>query len=438
MDVADEKLAPEPKVEPEIDALVPEQYARVDISQPAKGPNGTNGQTEIARNPRKKRFHSSAMDLEYAVLTRITRDDPQAMINGSSGYLDSVTMSSTPSLQSTQNYSLGYPVDSIVDALPIARATSNYSGTPTPPKLSSPVQTYSLFAHLQREAGQKASPATSSSWNDALYNLYPQWDPQINQYFLGPLPGLPENKPFLCYPDILGAIELHANENKSMSLSFSIGVYSEDTAHRYGNHESGEWGLRYKEPEEIYSQVRRPFSYTVGFHLLVIYLRRRFHDDKYVLVKMAKSMAEYRPSFTAQVMSLKEDDLIFMEQCFQRTLLEYDKYLAISGTPTVIWRRTGQISYVSQEFAMLTGWTSEMLLMKITFIVELMDDASVIKYFELFSKIAYGDHRGVVTTDCDLMNPTRDKRIKTRTVWTLKRDVFGIPMMIIGNFLPVI
>lgn len=286
------------------------------------------------------------------------------------------------------------------------------------------------------------------------YNLYPQWDPLINQYFLGPLPGLPDSKPYLTYPDIIEIIDANTKKNDQKqqyqkshpakhtrsTLSFSIGVHSDDNSHNFShNHElSAEWGLQFKEPEEIYSQVKSPFSYTTGFHLLVNYLRRRFDDDKTVLVKLAKSMAEYRPSFTAQVMSLKEEDLIFMEQCFQRTLLEYNKYLSISGTPTIIWRRTGQIAYVSQEFVMLTGWTSEMLLSKATFIVELMDDLSVIRYFELFSKIAYGDTKGASTSDCNLVNPKRDKLIRTKSIWTLKRDVFGIPMMIIGNFLPIL
>ena len=46
-----------------------------------------------------------------------------------------------------------------------------------------------------------------------------------------------------------------------------------------------------------------------------------------MLVKMAESMATYRPSFIACTNSLKEHDLIFMEQCFQRTLLTYDNYI---------------------------------------------------------------------------------------------------------------
>ncbi len=195
------------------------------------------------------------------------------------------------------------------------------------------------------------------------------------------------------------------------------------------------WGLKYKYPYEIYEQVNDPFSYTPGFHGLFEYLKSRFNRN--YLVDMAKSMAQYRPSFIACTNTLKEEDLIFMEQCFQRTLLEYQRFISISGTPTIIWRRTGQISFVGKEFLILTGWKEINLLNKITFIVELMDDDSVLEYFRLFSKISFGDFRGATMSDCTLLTPNKGK-IKTSSIWTLKRDVFGIPMMIIGNFLPIL
>ncbi|GME83010.1 unnamed protein product [[Candida] boidinii] len=148
-------------------------------------------------------------------------------------------------------------------------------------------------------------------------------------------------------------------------------------------------------------------------------------------------MAEYRPSFIAGMINLKEDDLIFTEQCFQRTLLEYDNYISSSGTPTLVWRRTSQIAYVGDEFCILTGWTKKQLLGKSTFAVEIMDDKSCVEYFQLFSKIAFGDFKGATMTECTLLTPS-GKNIRTSSVWTLKRDVFGIPMMIIANFLPIL
>ena len=155
-----------------------------------------------------------------------------------------------------------------------------------------------------------------------------------------------------------------------------------------------------------------------------------------MLVKMAESMATYRPSFIACTNSLKEHDLIFMEQCFQRTLLTYDNYIKISGTPTIVWRRTGEVAYVGNEFCVLTGWPKEELIGKDKrkFIVELLDDKSVLQYFQVFSRIAFGDFLGATMTECTLLTPNPNVKIRTGCMWTLKRDVFGIPMMIVGNF----
>lgn len=191
----------------------------------------------------------------------------------------------------------------------------------------------------------------------------------------------------------------------------------------------------FRAPGDIYSGIKKPFSYTPGYHALVAYLRTRF--DREQLMKMARCMATYRPSFIACTNTLQEDDLIFMEQCFQRTLMEYEKFISYSGTPTIVWRRTGEVTAVGKEFCILTGWSRERILNRQTFIVELMDDRSVVDYFEMFSNIAFGDSRGAMMAECTLLTP-QGQNLKTCSMLTLKRDVFGIPMMIIGNFLPIL
>ncbi|ODQ63124.1 hypothetical protein NADFUDRAFT_84601 [Nadsonia fulvescens var. elongata DSM 6958] len=191
----------------------------------------------------------------------------------------------------------------------------------------------------------------------------------------------------------------------------------------------------FKNPREVYVSVTEPFSYTQGYHVLIAYLRSRFNRSQ--LIQVARSMVAYRPSFTATTKTLMEEDLIFMEKCFQRTLLEFEKIIPISGTPTIIWRRTGQIAAVGKEFCLLTGWDKSSLLDNNRFIVELMDDNSVLQYFDVFSTLAFGDSRGVTMTDCTLLKPNGEK-VPTACTWTVKRDVFDIPMMVIGNFLPIL
>ena len=53
-----------------------------------------------------------------------------------------------------------------------------------------------------------------------------------------------------------------------------------------------------------------------------------------------------------------------MERTFQRTLVELNKLISFSGTPTLVWRRTGEICSVGTEFCLLTGWSREELLGK--------------------------------------------------------------------------
>jgi len=204
------------------------------------------------------------------------------------------------------------------------------------------------------------------------------------------------------------------------------------------------------------------------------------------------------------------------------------------GTPTLICRRTGEVAAVNKEFTLLTGWSKSILLGKeanlnintgkssnpstanpsgppslgnsgraglttprmrpmsiekgqegrpqAVFLAELLDDDSVIEFYEDFAKLAFGDSRGSVTKRCKLLKyQTKELRDETKDddksvdrkrkdvsgsmlggrvnkidgefgigrlerdgkldcayCWTVKRDVFDIPMLIVMNFLPCI
>jgi len=45
-------------------------------------------------------------------------------------------------------------------------------------------------------------------------------------------------------------------------------------------------------------------------------------------------------------------------------LIELEKLISYSGTPTVVWRRTGEICLVAPEFCMLTEWPMDELIGK--------------------------------------------------------------------------
>jgi hypothetical protein len=208
-----------------------------------------------------------------------------------------------------------------------------------------------------------------------------------------------------------------------------------------------------------------------------------------------------------------------MEKCFQRTLCEYEDFVNHYGTPTIICRRTGEIASVSKEFSLVTGWRRDVLLGKepnlsvntgsnqsgtqtgtssrgaVTpratnvdidpgrpqpvFLAELMDEDSVVQFYEDFAELAFGASRASIigrtvsllkykTKDdvgwsaadfsedgkrqkrlsssgevkMDFMKNEahgskalgdRDGRVECSMCWTIKRDTFDIPMLIVMN-----
>lgn len=281
---------------------------------------------------------------------------------------------------------------------------------------------------------------------------------------------------------------------------------------------------RRRDISEIYTSVTAPYPYTQGFHALTAFLQKRFPSKK--TLRIAKALASIRPSFISCNKNLGHEDLIFMEKCFQRTLCEYEDFVNHYGTPTIICRRTGEIAAVSKEFSLVTGWRRDVLLGKeanlnintgsnnsgtqtgtssrgaVTprapvdidpgrpqpvFLAEIMDEDSVVQFYEDFAELAFGASRASIigptvsllkyktkddpgwgandfggsgddgkrgrSSSGDVkMEPLmkgdagtkalgdRDGRVDCSMCWTVKRDVFDIPMLIVMNvsFLAVI
>jgi hypothetical protein len=274
---------------------------------------------------------------------------------------------------------------------------------------------------------------------------------------------------------------------------------------------------RRRDISEIYTSVTAPYPYTQGFHALTAFLQKRFPSKK--TLRIAKALASIRPSFISCNKNLGHEDLIFMEKCFQRTLCEYEDFVNHYGTPTIICRRTGEIASVSKEFSLVTGWRRDVLLGKepnlsvntgsnqsgtqtgtssrgaVTpratnvdidpgrpqpvFLAELMDEDSVVQFYEDFAELAFGASRASIigrtvsllkykTKDdvgwsaadfsedgkrqkrlsssgevkMDFMKNEahgskalgdRDGRVECSMCWTIKRDTFDIPMLIVMN-----
>jgi hypothetical protein len=115
--------------------------------------------------------------------------------------------------------------------------------------------------------------------------------------------------------------------------------------------------------------------------------------EKNDILRVVRALAIVRPSLIALQMPLSEEDEVFVEKCFQRSLLvsvtekihfkcdpcglalllqtahhvfpplqELEKLISFSGTPTCVWRRTGEICLVGDEFCLLTEWSKDELL----------------------------------------------------------------------------
>jgi PAS domain-containing protein len=98
-------------------------------------------------------------------------------------------------------------------------------------------------------------------------------------------------------------------------------------------------------------------------------------------------------------MPMSEEDEVFLERSFQRTLIvshinlidqtyfgsagnqadfsqELEKLISYSATPTAVWRRTGEVVYANPEFCTLVGRQGKDLMGGRTYIYRLFAKSS--------------------------------------------------------------
>ncbi|KAJ3495342.1 hypothetical protein NLJ89_g10644 [Agrocybe chaxingu] len=189
--------------------------------------------------------------------------------------------------------------------------------------------------------------------------------------------------------------------------------------------------------QSINDRVTAPYEYTEGYHFLMKHLPTRF--EKNDILRIVRALAIFRPSLIALQMPLSLDDEIFVEKCFQRTLLELEKLISYSGTPTVVWRRTGEICLVAPEFCMLTEWPLEDLVGSGNkkYIYELFENQSVVEYWENFASHAFENTTQSVYSHCVLLKPN-GAPVPSTFCFSIRRDLFDLPSMVIGQWLPLL
>ncbi|KAL5523670.1 hypothetical protein ACEPAG_7843 [Sanghuangporus baumii] len=185
---------------------------------------------------------------------------------------------------------------------------------------------------------------------------------------------------------------------------------------------------------DVYSTVTKPYSYIESYQFLMSFLYKQFNKND--ILRVIRALAIYRPSLIALQAPMSEEDFIFMEKCLRRSLLELEKLISYSGTPTVVWRRTGEICIVGVEFCLLTEWKREDLLTGRKYIYELFENQSVIEYWEKFASHAFENTATSVFSHCVLLKPSGEP-IPCTFCFSIRRDIFDLPSVVIGQWLPL-
>ncbi|CAO1623590.1 unnamed protein product [Jaminaea pallidilutea] len=183
----------------------------------------------------------------------------------------------------------------------------------------------------------------------------------------------------------------------------------------------------------IYGDLTKPFSYTEGYHFLLKFVTDKF--EKAEVLRIVRALGLFRPSLIALQMPLTDEDEVFVERSIQRTILEFEKLISFSGTPTLVWRRTCEICVVGSEFSMLTGWTRDVLLGRR--IYEFWDKSSTLEYWEKFASHAFENTSQSIVANVVLKRPDGSS-VPCAACFSIKRNVFDLPSLVVGAFLPML
>lgn len=199
----------------------------------------------------------------------------------------------------------------------------------------------------------------------------------------------------------------------------------------------------------------KPYNYVKGYARLSRWMDCNVsHESKQQILQ---PLSVLRPKFRAIAQSLRDMDLVFIEEAFERLLLDYDRVFACMGIPACLWRRTGEIYKGNREFAELVGVEGFMLREGGLCIYELMAEESAVNYWEKYGNVAFDSTQKAVLTSCvlrfkpaiaqgagaatpgptglDTTTPSEEGFINCCFSFTIRRDTWGIPLMIVGNFI---
>ncbi|KDR75200.1 hypothetical protein GALMADRAFT_535775 [Galerina marginata CBS 339.88] len=377
-------------------------------------------------------FGSEAANLEYSILSAILGNPSPPESSSSpppppppqqySSWPSDIDFQASPRLPSANNnFSASYGEDQ----MPVQQVEA---GLTTSPGSAAHYLTYP-YPHTQQpddlgELSYSASYSPQTQSNSAIHPLQPRF----------PLDTRPRSPP---------TVFLHNSSSKDaasrglLSPPPSTTSPSSTASVPTGIADMVRPQSRGSKLQSITDRVTAPYEYTEGYHFLMKHLPTRF--EKNDILRIVRALAIFRPSLIALQMPLSLDDEIFVERCFQRTLMELDKLMSYSGTPTVVWRRTGEICLVAPEFCMLTEWPLEDLVGngRKKYIYELFENQSVVEYWENFAAHAFENTTQSVYSHCVLLKPN-GAPVPSTFCFSIRRDLFDLPSMVIGQWLPLL
>jgi len=199
----------------------------------------------------------------------------------------------------------------------------------------------------------------------------------------------------------------------------------------------------------------KPYNYVKGYARLSRWMERNVSSESRQAILQPISVL--RPRFRGIAQNLKDIDLVYVEEAFERLLLDYDRVFSAMGIPACLWRRTGEIYKANKSFADLLGIDIGKFRDGRLCIYELMSENSAVNYWEKYGHVAFDSKQKAVLTSCvlrykpdlpalqtpalayaNLTNPRADDEesaVNCCFSFTIRRDIWGIPSMIVGNFI---
>lgn len=197
-------------------------------------------------------------------------------------------------------------------------------------------------------------------------------------------------------------------------------------------------------PEERLKQVinakleaglLKPYNYAEGYARLQRYMDSHMNPSS--RQRILKPLSVFRPAFRAIAKTLKDIDLMLVEESFERMLLDYDRVFTSMAIPLCLWRRSGEIYRGNKEFASLVEVNIDDLKNGKLTIYELMSEESSVNFWEKYGSIAFDKTQKAVLTSCKLKTKDGRKKKNCCFSFTIRRDRYNIPSCIVGNFIPI-